>query len=178
MKAKTLKIKNIGLITDETIEINKPLILFYGEIRTGKTTILNAVRWVFGGEFPADIIQHGKKDATIEIEFDAGVVNRSFYRSKEGETKARPVMFIRDGKPVAAPLAELMRLSSELSALYPSGFGLELLDRGESLGRSIFEFVERAEAEEKTILANIVGERPAKVPENIGVFVVKEGSIS
>ena len=41
-----LKIKNVGLIVDETIPLNKPLILFYGEIRQGKTTILNAVRWV------------------------------------------------------------------------------------------------------------------------------------
>ena len=31
--------------------------------------------------------------------------------------------------------------------------------------------------EEKTILATIVGEKPAEIPENIGVFVVEQGEI-
>ena len=45
MKPTKLVIKNIGKIADETIAIDKPLILFYGEIKQGKTTILNCVRW-------------------------------------------------------------------------------------------------------------------------------------
>lgn len=74
--------------------------------------------------------------------------------------------------------SQLMTLSSELSNLYPEGFGIELIDRGESLGKSIFSFVEKAQAEEKTILATIVGERPADTPDDIGVFVVENGNIS
>jgi len=64
-----------------------------------------------------------------------------------------------------------------LSALYPKGFGLELLDRGESLGKSIFQFVDRAKQENKTILATVVGERPAEVPAEVGVFVVEQGAV-
>jgi DNA repair exonuclease SbcCD ATPase subunit len=90
MKIKQLKIKNIGLISDETIEFNKPLILFYGDIKQGKTTILNAVRWAFGGSFPADIIRHGAQEASIELVFDNGSISRSFYRNKDGETVTRP----------------------------------------------------------------------------------------
>lgn len=74
--------------------------------------------------------------------------------------------------------SQIMKLSSELSALYPEGLGIDLIDRGESLGKSIFLFVDRAEKEEKTILATIVGERPADVPENIGVFVVEKGAVT
>jgi hypothetical protein len=74
--------------------------------------------------------------------------------------------------------SQIMKLSSELSALYPDGFGLELIDRGESLGKSIFEFVKKAEKEQRTILATIVGDRPANVPENIGVYVVNNGSLN
>lgn len=428
MKCTKLTIKNIGLIADAVIEINKPLILFYGEIRQGKTTILNAVRWVCGGEFPEDIIRHGEQEASIELEFDGGLIGRSWYRAKDEHktVKARPVTFVRNGKPVASPVSEIkrllnpflinqdhlrnmteterkqffaelfavdtteldkewfnndrdasnlrikikgygdidlteykavdlsverqklaemrkkhaeevetvnrlnqtatthnatyqrgeetvaaleadikeleakltekksklgatrqwltdhpkqetkplptepveiaaleqkiqdaaatnvraeqyqknlersklkkadeekvralekrqreikdekraklktvsdtcgikdlafdeegnftyqgsqagmlstsqiMRLSSELSALYPEGMGVELLDRGESLGKSIFEFVDRAKAEKKTILATIVGERPASVPPEIGVFVVSNGKV-
>ena len=73
--------------------------------------------------------------------------------------------------------SQLMRLSAELSVKYPEGFGLELIDRGESLGKSIFEFVNRAERDERTILATIVGDKPADVPDNIGVFVVEDGKV-
>jgi len=74
--------------------------------------------------------------------------------------------------------SQVMKLSCELSGLYPAGFDLSLIDRAESLGKSIFEFVDKAKAEKKSILATIVGERPAKVPENIGVFVVENGKVS
>jgi hypothetical protein len=73
--------------------------------------------------------------------------------------------------------SQLMKLSSALSALYPEGFGIELLDRGESLGRSIFGFIDRAKAEHKTILATVVGEKPAEVPAEVGVFVVEQGVV-
>lgn len=115
MKALSLHIKNIGLVTDEVIEINQPLILFYGDIKQGKTTILNCFKWVCGGAFPDDIIQHGKNDASIDFKFDNAMISRSFYRSKpdaEGKTttKARDIVFIRDGKPVGNPVSEIKRL--------------------------------------------------------------------
>jgi DNA repair exonuclease SbcCD ATPase subunit len=110
MKVTKLTIHNIGKIGDTVVKLDKPLILFYGEIRQGKTTILNAVRWVCGGEFPSDIITHGKDEAHIELEFDGGMISRSFYKSKETkETKARPVVFVRNGKPVSSPVSEIKR---------------------------------------------------------------------
>jgi predicted ATP-dependent endonuclease of OLD family len=435
MKVKSLTIKNIGMIADAFITLNKPLILFYGEIQQGKTTLLNAVRYVFGGSFPEDIIRHGEKEASIRLDFDDGYVEREFYLAEGGAVKARALVLVRDGAKVPRPVqalekylnpfmlnqehitrmteferkkfftelfhtatpeldaerakieqsarelratvkgygdiqpvkveavninvlreqlaqvqednrarvaevqnsnkkiqehnsgvadarqskaewgaalvareatlklaiaavaeatgnlaeihsyllseheqellplpmqellpamaledqisnaaannvraeqyekeqkrlnqkiadeaqvltfdrrsrairdekiarlevisnncgvpglkfledgnftfedvtpgmlstSQLMRLSSLLSSLYPDKLGVELLDRGESLGKSIFTFVERAKAENKTILATIVGERPATVPENIGVFVVEDGKLS
>jgi len=44
-------------------------------------------------------------------------------------------------------------------------------------GRSIFNYVQKAKDEQKTILATIVGERPSQVPENIGVFVIEKGRV-
>ena len=110
MKPTKLIIKNIGKIASQTIPIDKPLILFYGEIKQGKTTILNSVRWVCGGEFPADIIRHSEKEGEIELHFDGGMIARSFYRAKDGSTKARAVQFVKAGRPVAAPVAEIKRL--------------------------------------------------------------------
>lgn len=110
IKPTKLIIKNVGKLAGETvIEINRPLILFYGEIRQGKTTILNAVRWVCGGAFPDDIISHGQKEASIELQIEGGLIGRSFYRTvasegKPSETKARPAtvpenvgVFVVDG---------------------------------------------------------------------------------
>ena len=418
MKITKLTIKNIGAIADEVIDINKPLLLFYGQILQGKSTILNSVRWVCGGTFPSDIIRRGEKEGSIMLEYDGGMIARSWYVNAKGETVARPITYIKDGKPIAAPAnaikqlmnpflldqdhlvkmtelerkrffsdlfsvdtveidkaiwnkaneasalrakisgygavdvtkvepvdvkqletqlsslrksnqdaeaaheklcmdynhrlnqrsradenlkdltqqlevitrkinelqawmlknpllenpgscvvadttaiemklreagaqnvrheqylanvkrneqkqadekklleleaehrklkvdklaklkevntgckvaglqfdesgdftyhgnhagmlstSQLMTLSSEISALYPEGLGIELIDRGESLGKSIFTFVKRAEEQKISILATIVGEKPATVPENIGVFVVEEGVI-
>lgn len=111
MRVTKLTIHNVGKIGDTVIKLDKPLLLFYGEIRQGKTTILNAVRWVCGGDWPTDIISHGKDDAHIELEFDGGVISRSWYRAKEEkkETKSRPVVFIKNGKPVSSPVSEIKR---------------------------------------------------------------------
>lgn len=109
IKPTKLSIKNIGKIAESTITIDKPLILFYGEIKMGKSTILNCVRWVCGGAFPADIIRHEEKEGAIELHFDGGMIGRSFYRAADGVTKARPVIFIRNGKPVSSPVNEIKR---------------------------------------------------------------------
>jgi predicted ATP-dependent endonuclease of OLD family len=74
--------------------------------------------------------------------------------------------------------SQIVELGSKLSKLYPDSLlDLELLDRGESLGKSIFNYVDKAKEEGKTILATIVGEKPAIIPEDVGVFIVEEGEL-
>lgn len=110
MKAIKLIVKNIGIVADATIELNKPLIIFYGEIRQGKTTLLNAVKWVFGGSFPTDIIRTGESEASITLALDCGTIHRSFYRAKSGEVKARAIVFEKNGAPVKDAVAEIKKL--------------------------------------------------------------------
>jgi hypothetical protein len=110
VKVASLTIKNVGIIEDTTIPFDQPLILFYGQIRAGKTTILNAVKWCLGGSFPSDIIRHGEKEASVSITLDCGSISRSWYVAKDGSTKARSVVFVRDGEPVKRPDAEIRRL--------------------------------------------------------------------
>ena len=133
MKVKSLHIKNVGKIADEKIAIDKPLVLFFGDVRAGKSTILNAVRWVCGGPFPDDIIRHGEECASILLEFDECSIERSFYIAKDGSTKARDVIFVRNGKQVKNPVAEIKRL------LNPCFFNQNYLaDMGESERRRYF----------------------------------------
>lgn len=419
MRITGLTIKNIGAIADISLAIDKPLILFYGEIKQGKTTILNAIRYAFGGAFPVDLLKHGELEGIVQLDSDEGRITREFYRSEDGKIKARPLTVIKEGKRLPKPVewlkkflnpflldgdylanmtpderkkyfvdifhtstqaldeeynqceakarelraiikgygaldvervdrvnvedlklklslakeqnakemaetniynatieshnatvnaranevealdkevarlqtnraalaewlkinpirsdkaepeitdttpfedaisnaaatnvraehyeanlskiesrsgqerqvsaleqqqrdintqkverlaeatancgvpglvfleggafkfedtdagmlstSQIMKLSTHLSELYPEGVGLDLIDRAESLGKSVFEYVERAKAGNKTILATIVGERPAEVPADVGVFVVEKGSIS
>lgn len=110
MKATKLVIKNIGIIASEEIVIDKPLLIFYGSIRQGKSTLLKAVQWVCGGAFPSDIIKHGEKEASIELHFVGGYISRSLYKNAKGETESRPIHFIKDGKPVSKPVSEIQRL--------------------------------------------------------------------
>jgi hypothetical protein len=109
MIARRLDIENIGCIEKETIKLNKPLILFYGDIKQGKTTILNAVKWLFGGSFPADIIRHGQKEASVKIVFDEGSITREWYVNSEGVTVARPIVFILGDKKVKSPVEEIKK---------------------------------------------------------------------
>jgi DNA repair exonuclease SbcCD ATPase subunit len=109
IKVKYLKIKNVGIIADTTITFDKPLLLFYGEVKQGKSTILNAIRWCFGGSFPSDIIRHGEKEAAVELGFDGGLISREWYIAKDKSTKARPITFVRNGRPVQSPVAEIER---------------------------------------------------------------------
>ena len=73
--------------------------------------------------------------------------------------------------------SQLMQLKTACMSLLPNGIGLELIDRAESLGRDIYRYIDIAKKENKTILATIVGEKPAKVDEEIGVFVVDDGKV-
>ena len=109
MKFKRLLIKNIGMVKNSIIPIDRPLVIFFGQPMEGKTTHLNAVRWAFGGAFPDDIITHGEKDGSITLEFDSGTIIREFYRAKDGTTAARPISFVRDGKPVKKPVDEIKK---------------------------------------------------------------------
>ena len=111
----SITVRNLGPIADAAIQIdNKPLVIFYGEVRQGKTTILNAVRWALGGTFPDDIIRHGADEAMARIDFTEGGVagwcSRSWYKSaKDGSLKAREIEFVRGGAKVKGRVADAVK---------------------------------------------------------------------
>lgn len=113
MKATKLTVSNIGIVADAVIEINKPLIVFYGDIMQGKTTLLNSVKWVMGGAFPDDILRHGASEAFIQFEaVEDGkpvVIRREWYRGKDQTVKARAIQMTRNGVPVKKPVDEIAR---------------------------------------------------------------------
>lgn len=112
MKPVKMRIVNIGILGDVTIPFNTPIIKLFGEIRNGKTTILNAVRWVTGSPIPKDIIKHGEREASIRIDYEGSsegetYIERSFYLNASGEMKTRAIQFIRNGAAVVKPSDKL-----------------------------------------------------------------------
>lgn len=157
MKVTKLEIKNIGIIEDVAIELNKPLLLFYGDIRQGKSTILNAVGWCFGGSFPQDIIRHGENEASVTLYFDGGYVTRQWYRGRDGTTKSRDIEMKVDGAVIQEPVREIkkflnpflldqdfLRSKSELERkkFFVSLFGLETKALDEEFARAGAEATE------------------------------------
>jgi len=75
--------------------------------------------------------------------------------------------------------SQVVELGSKLHVLYKDNLlGLELIDRAESLGDSVFNLYEKAKEEKTTILATVVRTTPAETPQDIGVFYVKDGTFS
>lgn len=71
-----------------------------------------------------------------------------------------------------------MRLSSMIASLYPDKFDIELIDRGESLGKSIFDLIEKSKAGNKTTLVTVVRDSPAQAPEEVGVYWMENGKLN
>jgi hypothetical protein len=139
----------------------------------------NLVRYKAKEEDNKKLLELERRQREIKAEKQAKLQSISENCGIKGLSFDESGNFIYDGTTAGMISdSQIMRLSSELSALYPDGFGLDLIDRAESLGKSIFEFVDRAKAEKKTIMATIVGEKPSNIPEEIGVFVVENGNVS
>lgn len=104
MKIKSLEIKNIGMVEDQKIEINKNLNLFYGQTKQGKSTIaIKSIQMLLGTGFPDDVIRHGEKEGSITMVLENGSISRSYYYNKAGKITARELVYIKDGQPVPKP---------------------------------------------------------------------------
>jgi len=91
MQVSKLIIKNFRLITDAEIELDKPLIVLYGDVLQGKTSFLDAVKLLFKKGAYKDLIQHGKTRAMIKIEFEGGWVKREWYIDKYEQTASKGI---------------------------------------------------------------------------------------
>ena len=63
----TLHIKNIGIIDDITIDLNKGLNVLTGETGAGKTLIIDSLGIISGGRFSKEMIRKGEDYSFIEL---------------------------------------------------------------------------------------------------------------
>ena len=94
MKIKRIKIKNFaGIKGEKEIELPK-ICALVGVNGTGKTSFLNAIRFVISGVEPdGDIIHNGENEASVEVIFDSG---NSYKRIKQMSRSVKSVCKIND----------------------------------------------------------------------------------
>ena len=63
----TLHIKNIGIIEDITIDLNRGLNVLTGETGAGKTLIIDSLKIVSGGRFSKEMLRKGTTNAFVEL---------------------------------------------------------------------------------------------------------------
>ena len=63
----TLHIKNIGIIDDISIDLNKGLNVLTGETGAGKTLIIDSLEIISGGRFSKEMIRKGETNSYIEL---------------------------------------------------------------------------------------------------------------
>ena len=62
----TLHIKNIGIIEELTIDLNKGLNVLTGETGAGKTLIIDSLSILSGGRFSKEMIRKGENNSYVE----------------------------------------------------------------------------------------------------------------
>ena len=62
-----LHIKNIGIIEDLNIDLNKGLNVLTGETGAGKTLIIDSLQIISGGRFSKEMIRKGEKQFFCRI---------------------------------------------------------------------------------------------------------------
>ena len=143
-----INIKNIGVITQATVEFNKGLTVLTGETGAGKTMVLTALNLVLGGKSESSLVRSGeerltasalfsipkKKVSTLEaigIEVEDGALSISRSVTRDGKSKA-----VASGVSVSAGV--LSEVSDHLIEIHGQSSGLniakgskqrELLDR-------------------------------------------------
>lgn len=63
----TLNIKNIGIIDDISINLNKGFNVLTGETGAGKTLIIGSLQILSGGRFSKEMIRKGEKTSFVEM---------------------------------------------------------------------------------------------------------------
>lgn len=77
----TLHIKNIGIINEITVDLNKGFNVLTGETGAGKTLIIDSLEILAGGRFSKEMIRNGQNYSFVEMQLT--VDNEEFIISRE-----------------------------------------------------------------------------------------------
>ncbi len=124
MKIESIKIKNIRSI--KTLDVTFPLssILLYGDIGSGKSSVLKAVEFALFGTLNAadlkggSLLRRGENKGSVELTFSIDGVEytviRGLSKSKKGNISQTKGALIEDGKETSYSVKELRKKVLEL----------------------------------------------------------------
>ena len=125
----TLHIRNIGIIEDLTIDLNKGLNVLTGETGAGKTLIIDSLEIISGGRFSKEMIRKGEEFSFVELcmyspnnkSSDDGniIVSREIYLNGRNQCK-------NNGRLVT--VSELKLFMSEFIEIHGQNNNQKLLD--------------------------------------------------
>ena len=125
----TLHIRNIGIIEDLTIDLNKGLNVLTGETGAGKTLIIDSLEIISGGRFSKEMIRKGEEFSFVELcmyspnnkSSDDGniIVSREIYLNGRNQCKI-------NGRLVT--VSELKLFMSEFIEIHGQNNNQKLLD--------------------------------------------------
>ena len=79
----TLHIKNIGIIDEISIDLNKGFNVLTGETGAGKTLIIDSLEILAGGRFSKDMIRNGEEYSFVEMSVSLDENNEDIILSRE-----------------------------------------------------------------------------------------------
>ncbi len=124
MQLKRIKIENIRSIKKEEIDLPPSIILFYGDIGSGKSSVLKAIEFaLFGALTAADlkadsILRRGENKATVELEFSIDgneyIIKRMLSKSKKGSISQKSGILTINGEMTTYATTDLKRKILEI----------------------------------------------------------------
>lgn len=149
----TLHIKNIGIIEELTIDLNKGLNVLTGETGAGKTLIIDSLLILSGGRFSKEMIRKGETNSFIEaciyLPENPNAIDGNIIVSREINNNGRNLCKI-NGRMVT--VTELKAFMSQVIEIHGQNDNQTLLDNRyhlQYLDGFIGELVGKAEYQEK-----------------------------
>ena len=125
----TLHIKNIGIIEELTIDLNKGLNVLTGETGAGKTLIIDSLSILSGGRFSKEIIRKGENNSYVEaciyLPNNSSSIDENIIVSREINSNGRNLCKI-NGRMVT--VNELKEFMSKIIEIHGQNDNQTLLD--------------------------------------------------
>lgn len=131
----TLHIKNIGIIEDLSIDLNKGLNVLTGETGAGKTLIIDSLQIISGGRFSKEMIRKGENNSFVEL----CMYNPECEESEDGNIIVSREINL-NGKNMCkingrmATVSELKKFMKEFIEIHGQNDNQNLLDNKQHLG--------------------------------------------
>jgi len=110
-----LRVRDLGVIEDLTLEFSDGMTALTGETGAGKTLVVEALQLVLGGRSSSTMVRAGAGEAFVEARFVDGDREVVVARSVPAEARGRSRAWV-DGR--MAPVSSLAELTAELAEIH------------------------------------------------------------